>query len=98
MAHYQVVLFKHGRRDDGQGPFGLAAQLPFQPVLGVNVSETLNVVENEPGQRDEHEHDEGDGDEEDRRLLLDVKRVVLDVPRDVPVPKWTLLLEYILKR
>ncbi len=33
-------------------------------VPGVGVSEALDVVEDEPGQRDDHEDDEGDGDED----------------------------------
>ena len=61
------------------------------------VPESLNVVEDEPSQRDEHEHDEGDGHEEHRRLLLDVEGVVLHVARDVPVPERTLLLQNVLE-
>lgn len=33
-------------------------------VSGVGVSEALDVVKHEPGQRDDHEDDEGDGDED----------------------------------
>ncbi len=33
-------------------------------VACVGVSEALDVVEDEPGQRDDHEDDEGDGDED----------------------------------
>ena len=39
-----------------------------QPFLGVRVTESLYVVKDQPSQRDDHQHDEGDGHEEDRRL------------------------------
>ncbi len=32
-------------------------------VACVGVAEALDVVEDQPGQRDDHQHDEGDGDE-----------------------------------
>lgn len=47
------------------------------PVPGVGVSEPLDVVEDEPGERDDHQHDEGDGHEHHRRPA----DVLLQVPR-----------------
>lgn len=46
-------------------------------VSGVGVSEPLDVVKHQPGQRDDHEDDEGDGDEHHRRpahVFLQVSR------------------------
>ena len=40
-----------------------------EAVLGVRVAEPLDVVEDEPGEGDDHEDDEGDRDEEDGRLV-----------------------------
>ena len=37
-----------------------------ESILGVHVAEPLDVVEEQPGQRDDHQEDEGDGDEEHR--------------------------------
>lgn len=34
----------------------------------MGIAESLDIVEDEPGQRDDHQDDEGDRDEEDRRL------------------------------
>lgn len=47
------------------------------PVPCVGVSEPLDVVEDEPGERDDHQHDEGDGHEHHRRPA----DVLLQVPR-----------------
>ena len=38
----------------------------------MDVPEPLDVVEDQPGQGDQHEDHEGDGDKEDRRPLLHV--------------------------
>lgn len=46
-------------------------------VAGVGISEPLDVVEDEPGERDDHQHDEGDGHEHHRRPA----HVLLQVPR-----------------
>lgn len=46
-------------------------------VSSVGVSEPLDVVEDEPGEGDDHQHDEGDGDEHHRRPA----DVLLQVPR-----------------
>ena len=37
VLHLQIVLLEHRRRDDGQRALGLAAKLPLQAVLGVDV-------------------------------------------------------------
>ena len=41
--------------------------------MSPKVPKALDVVEDEPCQGDDHEHDEGDGDEEDGGPLLHVK-------------------------
>ena len=45
-------------------------------VTCVSVAEPLDVVEDEPGQGDDHQDDEGDGDEHHRRAA----HVLLEVP------------------
>ena len=71
---------------EGEGTLGLTGQLPLSPVLGVDVSEPLDVVEDQPGQRDQHEDHEGDGDKEDRGTLLHVVHAGAGVqPGDVEV-------------
>lgn len=47
------------------------------PVSCVGVSEPLDVVEDEPGEGDDHQHDEGDGHKHHRRPA----DVLLQVPR-----------------
>ena len=59
-------------------------------VASVGVSEPLDVVEDEPGEGDDHQHDERDGHEHHRRpahVLLQVTRSYGDVHgyRDVPL-------------
>ena len=46
--------------------------------------ESLDVVKDEPGERDDHENDEGDGDEEHRGPLLKLEGVTADRVREVP--------------
>ncbi len=53
-------------------------------VPGVGVSEALDVVKDEPGQRDDHEDDEGYGDE-DHRGAADVFLEVACADGDVHV-------------
>lgn len=55
----------------------------------VGVAEPLDVVKDEPGERDDHEDDEGDGDEHDRgpaHILLQVAGSDGDVQGDRDVP------------
>lgn len=40
-----------------------------ESFLGVSVTEALYVVKDEPSERDDHEHNEGDGHEEHRCLV-----------------------------
>lgn len=45
------------------------------PVSSICISESLNVVEDKPGKRNDHQHDEGDGHKHHRRpadILLEV--------------------------
>jgi len=55
----------------GERALGAGAHLPLHPVLGVLVSEALDVVEDEPGHGDEQEGYKGAGDEDDRGAVLD---------------------------
>lgn len=58
-------------------------------VARIGVAEPLDVVEDEPGEGDDHEDDEGDGDEHDRRpahVLLQVAGSDGDVQGDHDVP------------
>ena len=48
------------------------------------VPESLDVVKDEPGERDDHENDEGDGDEEHRGPLLKLEGVSADRVCEVP--------------
>lgn len=34
---------------------------PLKAILGMSISESLNIVENEPSQRNDHQNDERDG-------------------------------------
>ena len=68
----QVLALQDGGGYDGERTLGLTCQLPLPLVLGVDVAEPLHVVEDQPGQGDQHEDHEGDGDEEDRGALLHV--------------------------
>lgn len=57
-------------------------------VAGVGVAEPLDVVEDEPGQGDDHEDDEGDGDKHHGRpahVLLQVAGTDGDVHGDPDV-------------
>ena len=54
-------------------------------VSSVGIAEPLDVVEDQPGEGDDHEHDEGDGDEHHRgaaHVLLKVPRSYGDVHVD----------------
>lgn len=54
-------------------------------VAGAGVADLLDEVEDEPGRRDDHEDDEGDGDKHDRRsahVLLQVAGSYSDVQRN----------------
>lgn len=58
-------------------------------VACAGVAEPLDVVEDEPGEGDDHEYDEGDGDEHDRcpaYVLLQVARSDGDVEGDHDMP------------
>lgn len=58
-------------------------------VACAGIAEPLDVVEDEPGEGDDHEDDEGDGDEHDRRpahVLLQVAGADGDVQGDHDVP------------
>lgn len=55
----------------------------------VSVAEPLDIVEDEPGEGDDHKNDEGDGDKHYRRsahILLQVAGSYGDVQRDHDVP------------
>jgi hypothetical protein len=55
-----------------------------ESLLGVSVSEALDVVEDEPGERDAHEHDERHRHEQHRRAVQVLGRAgLLRAQRDV---------------
>lgn len=58
-------------------------------VTSVGIAEPLDVVEHQPGKGDDHEYDEGDGDEHHRgaaHVLLEVPCSYGDVHVDCDVP------------
>ena len=57
---------------------------PFKLLPHHKVPESLDVVKDEPGERDDHENDEGDGDEEHRGPLLKLEGVAADRVCEVP--------------
>lgn len=44
-----------------------------KPIFCMEVTETLHVVEYQPSQRNDHQHNERDRDKEDRRSVKDKK-------------------------
>ena len=57
---------------------------PFKLLPHHKVPESLDVVKDEPGERDDHENDEGDGDEKHRGPLFKLEGVAADRVCEVP--------------
>lgn len=82
-THEDQMWGEHSRVCSGETRSYLVA------VARVGVAEPLDVVEDEPGEGDDHEDDEGDGDEHHRRsahILLQVASANGDVQGDHDVP------------
>lgn len=80
MAFSQLILLTD-EPDEGKGSestteASIATKSYLVAVPRISIAEPLDVVEDEPGQRDDHQHDKGDGHEDDRRPA----HVLLQVP------------------
>ncbi len=64
-VEFLIANANRSSRDASEGFLGSIEQPPLKAILGMGVTKALNVVENEPGERDDHQDDEGDADEED---------------------------------